>query len=205
MEEPSAARAGRFFLSSRRRHTRWNCDWSSDVCSSDLGFTNSSSPSAGPTSTDSANSAKAGATPAGSSPGAPSGQAGSASNPFSSDQLSRSEERRVGKECRSAWAAYRTTTQWRSPARRALGVFFYQAEDGIRDGTVTGVQTCALPISVLPTVAVPRQDLPVLIARIARKLERRRQDRVLEPLPARQALQAIHSQATSLADRKSVV
>src|SRR5712692_11117165 len=25
-----------FFLSSRRRHTRWNCDWSSDVCSSDL-------------------------------------------------------------------------------------------------------------------------------------------------------------------------
>src|SRR6266568_5553331 len=25
-----------FFCSSRRRHTRWNCDWSSDVCSSDL-------------------------------------------------------------------------------------------------------------------------------------------------------------------------
>src|SRR5689334_24570653 len=24
--------------------------------------------------------------------------------------------------------------------------FFFQAEDGIRDGTVTGVQTCALPI-----------------------------------------------------------
>src|SRR6266481_4367954 len=27
--------------------------------------------------------------------------------------------------------------------------FFFQAEDGIRDGTVTGVQTCALPISPL--------------------------------------------------------
>src|SRR6266568_937617 len=27
-----------FFFSSRRRHTRWNCDWSSDVCSSDLQF-----------------------------------------------------------------------------------------------------------------------------------------------------------------------
>src|SRR5689334_18482840 len=27
-----------FFFSSRRRHTRWNCDWSSDVCSSDLGL-----------------------------------------------------------------------------------------------------------------------------------------------------------------------
>src|SRR6266568_3982099 len=27
-----------FFFSSRRRHTRWNCDWSSDVCSSDLRY-----------------------------------------------------------------------------------------------------------------------------------------------------------------------
>src|SRR6266568_8202536 len=29
-----------------------------------------------------------------------------------------------------------------------LYFFFFQAEDGIRDGTVTGVQTCALPILV---------------------------------------------------------
>src|SRR2546430_12642604 len=29
----------------------------------------------------------------------------------------------------------------------ALFFFFFQAEDGIRDLTVTGVQTCALPIS----------------------------------------------------------
>ena len=31
---------------------------------------------------------------------------------------------------------------------RAVGgdVFFFQAEDGIRDHCVTGVQTCALPI-----------------------------------------------------------
>src|SRR5439155_13490209 len=28
-------------------------------------------------------------------------------------------------------------------------LFFFQAEDGIRDGHVTGVQTCALPISPL--------------------------------------------------------
>src|SRR5690348_11161570 len=28
-----------FFFSSRRRHTRWTGDWSSDVCSSDLGGT----------------------------------------------------------------------------------------------------------------------------------------------------------------------
>src|SRR5256885_8563135 len=51
-----------FVVSSRRRHTRFDCDWSSDVCSADLSF-------------------------------------------------------------------------------------FFQAEDGIRDYKVTGVQTCALPIS----------------------------------------------------------
>src|SRR5207249_7755946 len=28
--------------------------------------------------------------------------------------------------------------------------FFFQAEDGIRDRNVTGVQTCALPISTVP-------------------------------------------------------
>src|SRR2546430_9895491 len=27
-----------FFFSSRRRHTRFDCDWSSDVCSSDLKY-----------------------------------------------------------------------------------------------------------------------------------------------------------------------
>src|SRR5690554_3753264 len=30
-----------------------------------------------------------------------------------------------------------------------LSYFFFQAEDGIRDADVTGVQTCALPISFL--------------------------------------------------------
>src|SRR2546430_3907899 len=33
----------RFFFSSRRRHTRFDCDWSSDVCSSDL-FHNGAQP-----------------------------------------------------------------------------------------------------------------------------------------------------------------
>src|SRR5260370_6068042 len=28
------------------------------------------------------------------------------------------------------------------------GCFFFQAEDGIRDSSVTGVQTCALPICI---------------------------------------------------------
>src|SRR5256885_7840183 len=35
-------------------------------------------------------------------------------------------------------------------ARRNF-LFFFQAEDGIRDYKVTGVQTCALPISYAPT------------------------------------------------------
>src|SRR2546430_9770350 len=35
--------------------------------------------------------------------------------------------------------------------------FFFQAEDGIRDLTVTGVQTCALPISskTMPSICGP--------------------------------------------------
>src|SRR5699024_7969985 len=32
--------------------------------------------------------------------------------------------------------------------------FFFQAEDGIRDRNVTGVQTCALPISLVPGLAL---------------------------------------------------
>src|SRR5699024_11968783 len=34
-----------------------------------------------------------------------------------------------------------------SPHYTVLFSFFFQAEDGIRDRNVTGVQTCALPIS----------------------------------------------------------
>src|SRR5689334_831261 len=33
-------------------------------------------------------------------------------------------------------------------------IFFFQAEDGIRDGTVTGVQTCALPILAAPALSL---------------------------------------------------
>src|SRR5215510_12450131 len=34
--EDRLRKRARFFFSSRRRHTRWPRDWSSDVCSSDL-------------------------------------------------------------------------------------------------------------------------------------------------------------------------
>src|SRR5262245_66512388 len=65
-----------FFFSSRRRHTRCLSDWSSDVCSSDL--QTRSPPAHGPRPT---------------SAWAPHAECGW-----------RSEERRVGKECRSRWA-----------------------------------------------------------------------------------------------------
>src|SRR5207245_5735309 len=38
--------------------------------------------------------------------------------------------------------------------------FFFQAEDGIRDATVTGVQTCALPILHTSLLLVRRRFLP---------------------------------------------
>src|SRR5689334_24690982 len=46
--------------------------------------------------------------------------------------------------------------------------FFFQAEDGIRDGTVTGVQTCALPISG-DTSAAPDPLLRMLRTRAGEK------------------------------------
>src|SRR5688572_31671627 len=43
--------------------------------------------------------------------------------------------------------------------------FFFQAEDGIRDLTVTGVQTCALPISPI-TIDVPYEASMVIGAMV---------------------------------------
>src|SRR2546430_5688492 len=39
----------------------------------------------------------------------------------------------------------------------SLSFFFFQAEDGIRDLTVTGVQTCALPILALKRYSRKKQ------------------------------------------------
>src|SRR5256886_7431628 len=60
--------------------------------------------------------------------------------------------------------------------RRSIGpsamlscFFFFQAEDGIRDLTVTGVQTCALPICIQEVVVTAQrrsenaQDVPIAI------------------------------------------
>src|SRR5688572_32029169 len=105
-----------FFFSSRRRHTRFDCDWSSDVCSSDLGKVTRLQVEEGETVI-----------------------IGTMNNPGSliltiSDlgvvevvvqvdetdvpelALGRSEERRVGKECRSGWrecAEKQRVEEWR--------------------------------------------------------------------------------------------
>src|SRR5258708_38047507 len=51
--------------------------------------------------------------------------------------------------------------------RKRVGYFFFQAEDGIRDDLVTGVQTCALPIS-LPGATLPTSPLGYPWAAITR-------------------------------------
>src|SRR5438034_10700937 len=75
-----------FFFSSRRRHTRSLCDWSSDVCSSDLMLPRDGL-------------------------ALPNGNFHAGVLTLALDSISstpasrsRSEERRVGKECRSRWS-----------------------------------------------------------------------------------------------------
>src|SRR2546430_3566834 len=61
--------------------------------------------------------------------------------------------------------------------------FFFQAEDGIRDLTVTGVQTCALPISLaFQAQELLRRELEGLIPRgLAERLVPGRRGR--DPVP----------------------
>src|SRR5258708_29957367 len=46
--------------------------------------------------------------------------------------------------------------------------FFFQAEDGIRDDLVTGVQTCALPISMAFCGSAPWEGLTASIGAMGR-------------------------------------
>src|SRR5947207_1796256 len=49
--------------------------------------------------------------------------------------------------------------------------FFFQAEDGIRDHCVTGVQTCALPILLLDEIAEVPQQTQVKLLRLLQERE----------------------------------
>src|SRR2546430_12492925 len=82
-----------FFFSSRRRHTSFDCDWSSDVCSSD--------PSPGPPGVATKLPA---ATPGW--PGEDPDLLEQVEDRLALELHLRSEERRVGKECRSRWSPY---------------------------------------------------------------------------------------------------
>src|SRR2546430_10255108 len=95
-----------FFFSSRRRHTSFDCDWSSDVCSSDLVNKLPDKPLAVydglfPES-------EMGAQLRGVIPIGPTKleYAAFVANAPGLITESRSEERRVGKECRSRWSPY---------------------------------------------------------------------------------------------------
>src|SRR2546430_6136317 len=95
-----------FFFSSRRRHTRFDCDWSSDVCSSDLVSASQLGAvldliSAGTISGKIAKDLFEICWREGGDP-----QAIVAARGMTQVTDLRSEERRVGKECRSRWSPY---------------------------------------------------------------------------------------------------
>src|SRR5690348_17629638 len=91
-----------FFFSSRRRHTRWTGDWSSDVCSSDLRtFASESAWHESPAASALATASLCAA----SDDASDRGKVGAGgADCFAPPHALRSEERRVGKECRSRWS-----------------------------------------------------------------------------------------------------
>src|SRR5690606_40610011 len=96
-----------FFFSSRRRHTRFSRDWSSDVCSSDL----EPPPHAPCAPLPPSPHAPCARRPKPTVPSRPPRSLPSRAQQQQQQQLApfplqqpRSEERRVGKECSSGWA-----------------------------------------------------------------------------------------------------
>src|SRR2546430_3898569 len=99
------ARLCSFFFSSRRRHTRFDCDWSSDVCSSDLSI---AIDVAATTLKGTDGLYRLACEGRDLSSEAMIGMIEGWANdfPVASVEDGRSEERRVGKECRSRWSPY---------------------------------------------------------------------------------------------------
>src|SRR5699024_11393798 len=76
--------------------------------------------------------------------------------------------------------------------------FFFQAEDGIRDGHVTGVQTCALPISSYSGRLIPEYEVTSIHHRSAGQCIR------YPAWQSRQFAATPRSAAQHLKNRKSV-
>src|SRR3712207_8509392 len=91
-----------FFFSSRRRHTRYWRDWSSDVCSSDL---KEEQPDA-PVDNHYLDPGDPGALVSVAGAAVIDGGDRESDARRFVEYLLRSEERRVGKECRSRWSPY---------------------------------------------------------------------------------------------------
>src|SRR5690625_7306203 len=96
----------KFFFSSRRRHTRWPRDWSSDVCSSDL---------ASPATAALAPRSEGCPSPSAPCPGSSAPRSQCTGSPISSV---RSEERRVGKECNTRWGQWHERLEYRTEKTR---------------------------------------------------------------------------------------
>src|SRR5690554_7097084 len=91
-------------------------------------------------------------------------------------------------------------------ASLVFSFFFFQAEDGIRDADVTGVQTCALPISLLRTrFTQPTRSLGPLVVSYSTVSPLPRSSFPKERRPWRSAFCCTFSRVAPGGDRKSVV
>src|SRR5256886_3747268 len=96
-----------FFFSSRRRHTRFDCDWSSDVCSSDLPLAAEDYPASLAVWTRTGDPvAELRLARLDLPPPLMAAWVRSPDTRRGPRVERRSEERRVGKECRSRWSPY---------------------------------------------------------------------------------------------------
>ena len=95
-------------------------------------------------------------------------------------------------------------------------IFFFQAEDGIRDSPVTGVQTCALPISTVAASEIP----DAVVNAVKHLFDNKAPDKIgPSPMPgffqvtfgaqlfyiSRDGLYLVAGSIYEVADRKSVV
>src|SRR5947209_3376046 len=148
MERDNSRPRACFVFSSRRRHTRYWRDWSSDVCSSDLRRTGRLPAPA--------DHRRGGRPDRRSDRRVARGSPPDRGRPAGADRAHRGPGRRlrtaeIGRaSCRERGESTVVVARWRETTADRVLALFFQAEDGIRDIGVTGVQTCALPISAGP-------------------------------------------------------